>query len=97
MVLETSADKLRDWRVPATFEGLARAAAAGRPFRFTADEASRSATTQAALNELVSALSTTPTLRGHLAALVRGMGTASAHGSGVAVPVKGVHRAGSVG
>ncbi len=88
VVLETSADALREWRVPATFEGLARAAAAGRPLKFTADEASRSATTQAAVVELAEALSTTPTLRGNLAALVRGMGTAAAaQASGAAVSV----------
>jgi len=87
VVLETSADKLRDWGVPATFEGLARAAAAGRPLKFRADEPSRTATTQAALMELVEALSTTPTLRGHLVALVRGMGSEPAESKhGRAVP-----------
>ncbi len=89
VVLETSADKLRAWGVPATFEGLARAAAAGRPLKFTADDPSRSATTQAALAELIEALSTTPTLRGHLVALVRGMGSEPAEGTnGLAVPVR---------
>ena len=88
VVLETSATKLREWGVPASFEGLARAAAAGR-LVFTAEEPGRSAATQAALIELVDALSTTPTLRGHLAALVRGMGSASAEGSQrPAVPVR---------
>ena len=88
VVLATSAHKLRAWRVPATFEGLAREAAAGRPLKFTADEPSRSATTQATLMQLVEALSTTPTLRGHLVALVRGMGSPSADDSGLAVSVR---------
>jgi Ca-activated chloride channel family protein len=89
VVLATSADKLRDWGVPTTFEGLAQAATGGLPLMLTADEPRRSATAQAALTELVDALSTTPTLRGHLAALVRGMGSLPGDGrSGPAVPVR---------
>ena len=89
VVLSAPSAKLRHLGVPATFEGLARAAATGSPLRLTAREPGRSATSQATLMELVTALSTTPTLRGHLAALVRGMGSEQAdHKSGRGVSVK---------
>ena len=73
VVLAVPANELRQWDVPATFEGIAQAFAAGTPLVLTADEAAGSATTQATLSELGDALGTTPTLRGHLAALVRSM------------------------
>ena len=89
VVLATSAEKLRQWRVPTTFEGLAQAAAQGRPLRLTSREPLRSATTQASLTELVDALGSTPTLRGQLAALVRGLGSAQPLGrSGPTVAVE---------
>jgi Ca-activated chloride channel family protein len=65
---------------PDTIEGLAQLADASHTLNFTAEEPTRSATTQAILNELAHALRATPTLRGHLAMLVRGLRSAASDG-----------------